>query len=425
MKKTIRDLEVENKRVLVRLDYNVPIDKETKKIMDDNRIMESLATVNYLCDHKAKVIICSHLGRPDGRFSEEYSLKPVAEYLGKLIKHKVEFASDIIGADAHKKIKNMQAGDVVVLENVRFDKREEENDEEFSRELADLADYYVNDAFGTAHRKHASTYGVAEILPNAVGSLINKELKVINGILSEPKRPFVAVLGGAKIQDKIPVIENLLDKADTLLIGGGMAYTFVKAQGGKVGKSLVDATKLDLCKKYLEKAKKNNVEIVLPVDNLCNLDFESKVKPVKFPSNEIGDEYMGLDIGPKTVKLFSKYIKTAGTIVWNGPMGVFEKPEYAHGTNRIAKAVAKSRAFSFVGGGDSAAAVVRAGYSKRIDHLSTGGGASLILFEGGSLPGIDIIDEVGTKHVNKKATSKKVATKKTTTAKKTTRKVTK
>lgn len=398
MKRTIKDIDVAGKRVLLRLDLNVPMNTKTGHITDDTRIMESLSTINYLCDKKAKVIICSHLGRPNGVADEKYSLAPVADKLARLIKNKVIFATDTVGEDAKNKIANMEDGSVVVLENLRFDKREEENDESFCKELASLADIYVNDAFGTAHRKHASTYGVAKLLPNAIGFLINKELKVIGNILSNPDRPLVAVLGGAKIKDKIPVIENLLDKADTILIGGGMAYTFIKAKGGHVGRSLVDEEKIDMARNFLEKAKHSRAELVLPVDNICNLDIDSKEKPRKFPSDSIDDNYMGLDIGPKTIKLFKKYIKQAGTVVWNGPMGVFENPVYAKGTNKIAKYVAKTKAFSFVGGGDSASAVVKSGYGKRIDHLSTGGGASLSLLEGKSLPGLEVISDIENKN---------------------------
>lgn len=394
MKRTIKDIDVKGKKVLLRLDFNVPMNTKTGHITDKTRIMESLATINYLCEQGAKVIICSHLGRPNGARNDKYSLASVASELQKLVKSKVTFATDTVGEDAKSKIKAMDDGDIVVLENLRFDAREEENDEGFSKELASLADIYVNDAFGTCHRKHASTYGVARLLPNAIGFLISKELKVISRILSNPDRPLVAVLGGAKIKDKIPVIENLLDKADTILIGGGMAYTFLKAEGGKVGKSLVDEEKIDMVKSFLEKSKNSRAELVLPVDNVCNVDFDSKLKPKKFASMAIGDEYMGLDIGPKTIKLFKSYIKRAGTVVWNGPMGVFENPLYARGTNKIAKYVAKSKGFSFVGGGDSASAVVKSGYGKMIDHLSTGGGASLALLEGKSLPGVDVISEV-------------------------------
>lgn len=393
MKRTIKDLDIENKKVLLRLDFNVPVDPKTHEITDSTRIMESLSTINYLCEHKAKVIICSHFGRPDGKIDPNFSLKIVAEKLKKIVKNKVEFATDTVGKDARQKIKTMIPGEIVVLENLRFDKREEENDEEFCKELASMVDIYVNDAFGTAHRKHASTYGVAKLLPNAVGFLIGKELKVMNQIMTEPNRPFVAILGGAKISDKIPVIENLIDKADAILIGGGMSYTFLKAKGGKVGKSMVDNTKVEFVKKLMEKAISKNVEIVLPKDIMCSREFDSKEKPKKFLAMEIDDDYMGLDIGPKTIKMFKKYIKKAGTVIWNGPLGVFENPMYARGTMKVAKFMAKSKAFTFVGGGDSAAAVVKSGYAKEINHLSTGGGASLMLLEGKILPGIEVISE--------------------------------
>ena len=322
MKRTIKNIDVKDKRILLRLDLNVPIDLKTHTITDTNRIMQSLATINYLCEHGAKVIICSHLGRPDGQVNLDYSLRPVAECLAKLVKNEVTFALDTIGKDAKQKIEAMESGDIVVLENLRFDKREEDNDPAFCKELAKLADIYVLDAFGTAHRKHASTFGVSKLLPNAVGLLIGKELKGISNVLDNPKRPLVAVLGGAKIEDKIPVIENLLNFANYILIGGGMAYTFVKAQGGSVGQSLVDESKLSLAKELLEKAESKGVAIVLPIDNVCNTSVDSKSKAKVFPSSQIPNEYMGLDIGKKTIKLFKKYIKKAGTVVWNGPMGV-------------------------------------------------------------------------------------------------------
>ena len=373
------------------------------------------------------------MGRPEG-IDKKYSLKPVAEKLEKILKHKVFFAEDTVGKDAKTKSKELCDGEVLVLENLRFDKREEENDEGFCKELASLADIYVNDAFGTAHRKHASTYGVANLLPNAVGFLMGKELKVINGILDNPKRPFVAILGGAKIKDKIPVIENLILKADTILIGGGMSYTFKKALGGNVGKSLVDEEKLELAKSLIEKAKANNVELVLPVDTVCALDFSSEAKSKKFSAEQIPDEYMGMDIGKKTIKIFKKYIKKAGTIVWNGPLGVFEFDKFAKGTNKIAKAISKTKAFTFIGGGDSASAIIKSGYAKEVNHISTGGGASLNMLEGKVLPGVEAIDEVGqekkfvkdknTSKTAKKSTSKKPATKKSTAKKTTTKKST-
>ncbi len=392
MKKSIKDLEVKGKKVLLRLDLNVPLNKTTGEISDDTRIMESLSTINYLCENGAKLIICSHLGRPEG-VDKKYSLKVVADKLGMILKNKVTFAEDTVGKDAKAKVKAMEEGEIVLLENLRFDEREEANDEKFCKELASLADIYVNDAFGTAHRKHASTYGVAKLLPNAVGFLMSKEIKVINQILEAPQKPFVAILGGAKIKDKIPVIENLIGKADTILVGGGMAYTFQKAIGGKVGTSLVDEEKIELAKELIEKAKKNNVEFVLPVDTMCAKEF-ADTKAKKFPATAIPDDFMGMDIGPKTVKIFKKYIKNAGTIVWNGPLGVFEFKNFAKGTNKVAKAIGKTKAFSFIGGGDSASAIIKSGYAKEVSHISTGGGASLSMLEGKVLPGVDIIEEV-------------------------------
>ena len=393
MKKSIKELDVKGKKVLLRLDLNVPLNKTTGEISDDTRIMESLSTINYLCENGAKLIICSHLGRPEG-VDKKYSLKVVAVKLEKLVKNTVLFAEDTVGADAKAKAKALKEGEILLLENLRFDKREEENDEKFCKELASLADVYVNDAFGTAHRKHASTYGVAKLLPNAVGFLMNKEIKVITQILENPQRPFVAILGGAKIKDKIPVIENLIGKADAILVGGGMAYTFQKAMGGNVGTSLIDEEKIELAKKLIEKAKKNNVEFVLPIDNLAGKEFSNDQKPKKCVAGQIPEGFMGLDIGPKTAKLFAKYIKKAGTVVWNGPLGVFEFSNFAKGTNKVAKAIAKSRAFSFIGGGDSASAVVKSGYAKKVSHISTGGGASLNMLEGKILPGVDVIAEV-------------------------------
>lgn len=393
MKKFIKDVDVKGKKVLLRLDLNVPLD-DNGHITDLNRIMESMVTINYLCEHKAKVIICSHLGRPKGELNLKYSLKPVALALAKLSKYKVTFALDTIGEDALAKIENMKDGEIVLLENLRFDSREEANDDEFATSLASLADLYCLDAFGTAHRKHASTYGVASHLPSCVGFLIHKELKSAENILSHPKRPLVAILGGSKVDDKLPVIENLINIADKILIGGAMSFTFVKAEGGNVGNSLVDETRLEDVKKWLQLAEEKNVQIILPVDYVCNKSIDCTDKPVTFEASNIEDGYMGLDIGKKTIKLFKKNIKKAGSIVWNGPMGVFEKEEYSLGTKKIAKFASRSKAFTFVGGGDSVAAVVRLKCSKKINHLSTGGGASLMLLSGKSLPCIDNIEEV-------------------------------
>lgn len=389
MKKTIKDLDVKGKKVLLRVDFNVPM--ENGVITDDNRILESLATINYLIDNGAKLIVCSHLGRPKGKVDLKYTLKPVADRLASLVKAPVYFAEDTVGPDAKKKAKALKEGEILVLENLRFQAEEEANDPKFVKKLASLADIYVNDAFGTAHRKHASTYGVAELLPNAVGFLMGKEIKVIDGLLTNAEKPFVAILGGAKIEDKIPVIENLIKKVDTILIGGGMAYTFIKAEGGKVGASLVDDSKLDLAKKLLKKAEKKGVKIVLPVDVVANTEFADKGKIKKFPANNIPDNYQGLDIGPKTVKIFKSYIKNAKTVIWNGPVGVCEFNHFKVGTDKVAKALAKSKAFSFIGGGDSAAAIIKLGYARKISHISTGGGASLTMLEGKKLPGVEVI----------------------------------
>ncbi len=389
MKKTIKDINVKGKRVLLRVDFNVPM--ENGVITDDNRIMESLATINYLVDEGARLIVCSHLGRPKGKVDLKYTLKPVADRLASLVKAPVTFAEDTVGADAKKKAKALKDGEILVLENLRFQEEEEANEPKFVKKLASLAEIYVNDAFGTAHRKHASTYGVAELLPNAVGFLMGKEIRVIDNLLTNAERPFVAILGGAKIEDKIPVIENLLKKVDTILIGGGMAYTFIKAQGGKIGGSLVDDTKLELAKKLLKAAEKKGVKIVLPVDVKANTEFSNTGKIKKFPSNDIPDNYEGLDIGPKTTKIFKSYIKSAKTVIWNGPVGVCEFDNFKVGTDKIAKALAKSKAFSFIGGGDSAAAIIKLGYSRKISHISTGGGASLTMLEGKKLPGVEII----------------------------------
>ncbi|MDR0850048.1 MAG: phosphoglycerate kinase [Christensenellaceae bacterium] len=404
MKTTIKDINVKGKTILLRVDFNVPQD-EKGQIIDDNRIMESLATINYLTEQGAKVIACSHLGRPNG-IDPKLTLRPVAERLSQLIKAPVVFATDTVGKDAKEKAKALKSGEVLLLENLRFNPGEDKNDPKFAKELSLLADIYVNDAFGTAHREHASTYGVANLLPNAVGFLMGKEIKVINSILSEPKRPFVAILGGSKIKDKIQVIENLLRVVDTLIIGGGMAYTFIKAQGGSIGKSLLDGTNIDFAKRMLDEAKKKGVKVLLPYDTIAAKEFSNSAKRKKFLTAAIPDDYQGLDIGPKTTKMFIKEIKGAGTIIWNGPVGVYEFSNFANGTLKVAKAVSKCNGFTFIGGGDSAAAVIRLGYAKRIDHISTGGGASLMMLEGKTLPGVDVIRDVEDMIVPKKAAKK-------------------
>ena len=386
--KTLKEIDVENKKVLLRVDFNVPF--QAGKIVDDSRIVAALDTIKYLIDHNAIVIICSHLGRPDGKKDKKYSLEPVANYLAKLLQKDVLFVEDIFGKNTKPLIENLEPKDVVLLENVRFYKQEEECEKEFSKKLASLADIYVNDAFGTMHRKHASTYGVAEFLPSAVGLLVEKELSAFDK-LNNPERPLVAILGGAKVKDKLPIVENLLNIADTILIGGGMSYTFVKAIGGEVGDSLVDETKVELAGQILEKAKEKGVKIVLPIDNVCANAFRIDADKKSFNSAFIPRGYQGMDIGKKTIKLFKKYIRSAKTIVWNGPMGVYEFPRFAKGTIKIAKAVAKSRAYSIIGGGDSAASIKSLKLNKKVGHISTGGGVSLRLLEGKTLPAVDII----------------------------------
>ena len=389
-KKTIEDLDVLNKKVLVRVDFNVPL--KNGVISDDTRIKEALPTINYLLNKGAAVILMSHLGRPDGKPVPEFSLKPVYERVCELMPNrKVYFSSDVVGENAKNLAKNLKSGEVLLLENLRYDAGEEENDKDFAEKLAALGDIYVNDAFGTAHRKHASTYGVAKLLPNAIGFLIEKELKMICGNIDNPKRPFVAILGGAKVADKLGLINTLIDKADTVVVGGGMAFTFLKAMGKNIGNSLVDDEQLEMCKQALEKAKQKGVEVLLPVDVVVASDINAKdgeyLKEIDVPKGK-----MGLDIGKKTIKLFAKAIKKAKTIVWNGPMGVFENPVFATGTYKVAKAVAKSHAISIVGGGDSASAITHMGFEKKITHISTGGGASMKLLEGKVLPAVDIIE---------------------------------
>ncbi len=390
-KKSIDDVEVKGKRVLVRCDFNVPLDGET--ITDPKRIIEALPTIKNLSDRGAKVVLCSHLGRPKGEANPKYSLKPVAKKLSELLEKDVPLAADVIGPDAHAKADALKDGDVMLLENVRYHAEEEKNDPDFAKALASFGDLYVNDAFGTAHRAHASTAGVADYLPAYCGYLIQKEIRIMGGALSNPVRPFVAILGGAKVSDKIGVINNLMEKVDTLIIGGGMAYTFLKAQGHKIGKSLCEEDKLDLARELMEKAKAKNVNFLLPQDNICAREYSADSEPREFPSDEIDDEYMGLDIGPKTVKLFCDAVKDAKTVVWNGPMGVCEFPAFAKGTETLAKAIAESEATSIVGGGDSAAAIEKFGLASKITHVSTGGGASLEFLEGLVLPGIACLQD--------------------------------
>ena len=390
-KKTVKDIDVTGKKVLVRCDFNVPQDKETGAITDNRRIKAALPTIQYLLDNNAKVILCSHLGRPKGEVNPKYSLKPVAEELSKLLGKEVKLSKDVVGEDARKLTENLKEGEIVLLENVRFHKEEEKNDPEFSKQLASLAEIYVNDAFGTAHRAHSSTAGVADYLPAVSGFLIEKELEFLGGALENPKRPFVAILGGAKVSDKIGVIENLLDKVNALIIGGGMAYTFFKAQGLNIGTSICEEDKLDLAKEILEKAKQKNVELVLPVDNKVAKEFSADSEYIEVPSNEIPDGYMGLDIGTKTIEKFKSVLKDAKTIVWNGPLGVFEFDRFAIGTNEVAKILADLDATTIIGGGDSAAAIEKLGLADKMTHISTGGGASLEFLEGKDLPGISCL----------------------------------
>ena len=386
-KKTIYDVDVKGKKVLLRCDFNVPQDKETGEITSDKRIVAAIPTIKYLLENGAAVISCSHLGKPKGEWKTKLTLAPVAKRLSQLLGQEVIFASDIIGEDAQAKAAALQPGQIMLLENLRFDIREEKNGADFAKALADMADIFVSDAFGTVHRAHASTAGVAAYLPAYSGLLVNKELSIMGKALDDPKRPFVAVLGGAKVSDKINVINNLLEKADTIIIGGGMAYTFKKAQGYEIGTSLLEADRIDYAKEMIEKAAAKGVKFLLPVDNLCAAEFSADAEPVLVEGN-IPENLMGMDIGPKTVELFAEAVKGAGTIVWNGPMGVFEFDKFAGGTKAMAKALAESGAVTIVGGGDSAAAVQKLGFADKITHISTGGGASLEFLEGKELPGV-------------------------------------
>jgi len=385
-KKTIEDIDVKGKRVFARCDFNVPI--ADGKITDDKRIVEALPTIKYLASQGARVILSSHMGRPKGEFNMKYSLAPIAERLSELLGKKVELAADVIGPDAKAKAAALNDGDVMLIENVRFHAEEEKNDPAFAKELASMADIFVNDAFGTAHRAHASTAGVADYLPSVCGYLIQKEISIMGGALADPKRPFVAILGGAKVSDKIGVITNLLDKVDTLIIGGAMAYTFNKALGYDIADSLCEDDKLELAKELMAAAKTKGVNFLLPVDNHAGDKYDPDCNDIYVDSDNIPAGYMGLDIGPRTEKLFADAIKGAGTVVWNGPMGVSEWEKFASGTRAIATAVAESGAISIIGGGDSAAAIELLGFADKMTHISTGGGASLEFLEGRELPGI-------------------------------------
>lgn len=395
-KKTVKDLDVRGKKVLVRVDFNVPLSKEEKgKIADDARIKAALPTINSLSENGAKVILMSHLGRPKGEANPDFSLKPVADYLKNEYKDKFAFipSDEVVDEKVKEEVNKLADGQIALLENTRYRKEETKNGEDFAKELASLADLYVNDAFGTSHRAHASNVGVASILPSAVGFLIEKEIEVMGKALEAPDHPFVSILGGAKVSDKIGVIENLITKVDTILIGGGMAYTFLKAMGKEIGKSLLEEDKMDLSLELIEKAKANGVEILLPVDVVIADKIEAGVDTEIVDIDDIPVDKEALDIGPKTAKLFAEKIKAAKTVVWNGPMGVFEIKEFSNGTNEVAKALADSDAVTIVGGGDSALAIEMAGLKDKITHVSTGGGASLEFLEGKALPGISAIED--------------------------------
>lgn len=393
MKKTVKDVDVRSKRVLVRVDYNVPLDANGN-VSDDKRITASLPTINYLLEQGARIILCSHLGRPKGEVKKEFSLAPVAKRLKELLPGvNIYFASDCIGEEAERKAAALKDGEILLLENLRFHKEEEKNDPEFAKKLASLAEIYVNDAFGTVHRAHASTAGVAAYLPAVAGFLIGKELSIMGGALENPERPFVAILGGAKVADKIGVITNLLNKCDTLLIGGGMAYTFFKAMGYEIGDSLLDAESIDLAKQLMETAKQKGVKLLLPVDTVVAKAFAADAEHMTVAANAIPAGWQGLDIGEKTRELFAAEIKNAKTVIWNGPMGVFEFPEFAKGTEAVAKACAECGGTTIIGGGDSASAVKKLGYADKMTHISTGGGASLEFLEGKVLPGVAALND--------------------------------
>lgn len=390
-KKTVEDIDVSGKRVLVRCDFNVPL--KDGVITDDKRIVGALPTIKYLIENGAKVILCSHMGRPKGEFNMKYSLAPVAKRLSELLSKEVPLAKDVIGESAKSLAAGLNDGDVMLIENVRFHKEEEANDAEFSKELASMADIFVNDAFGTAHRAHASTAGVADYLPAVCGYLIQKEISIMGKALSDPARPFVAILGGAKVSDKIGVINNLIEKVDTLIIGGGMAYTFMRALGDSIGTSICEEDKIGLAGELMAKAKEKGVSFIIPIDNVVGKEYNENTEHMVIDSDCLPDEWMGLDIGPKTRKLFADAVAGAGTVIWNGPMGVSEWENFAAGTSAVAKAVADSGAVSIIGGGDSAAAVEKLGFADKMTHISTGGGASLEFLEGIELPGIACLQD--------------------------------
>ena len=391
-KKTVQDIDLKGKKVFVRCDFNVPMD-ENRNITDNRRIVAALPTIKYLIEQNCKIILASHLGRPKGEVKPEFSLAPVAAELSKQLGQEVLMAKDVIGESAKDLAKNLQEGQVMLLENVRFHREETDNDPEFAKELASMAEVFVNDAFGTAHRAHASTEGVSHYLPSVSGFLIEKDLKFLGDALNNPTRPFVAILGGAKVSDKIGVIDSLLEKVDTLMIGGGMAYTFFKAQGYEVGNSLCEPDKCDLALSLMEKAKNKGVKLLLPVDTKVGKEFKPDTESKTVAWTEIPEEWEGFDIGEKTIEMFKEELKTAKTVVWNGPLGLFEFDQFAIGTNAIAHALAEIDATTIIGGGDSAAAVEKAGLADKMTHISTGGGASLEFLEGKKLPGIECLQD--------------------------------
>lgn len=393
-KKTIEDVDVKGKRVLVRCDFNVPL--QEGKITDENRLIGSLPTIKYLMENNAKVILCSHLGKPKGEAKPEMSLLPVAKRLSELLKKEVVFAADdnVVGENAKAAVKNMKDGDVILLENTRYRIEETKNQDNFSKELASLGEIFVNDAFGTAHRAHCSTVGVTKFLPTAVcGYLIQKELEFLGNAIENPSRPFTAILGGVKVSDKINVINNLLEKVDTLIIGGGMSYTFARAQGYTIGTSVVEEDKIEYAKEMIDKAKEKGIKLLLPVDRVVTDKFDESARPILEDDKNIKDGYMGMDIGPKTAKVYADAIKNSKTIIWNGPMGVFEFKNFAKGTFAVAKAMAESGAITIIGGGDSAAAINQLGFGDKMTHISTGGGASLEFLGGEELPGISALND--------------------------------
>ena len=391
-KKTIKDIDVKGKKVLVRCDFNVPLD-ENKNITDNTRIVAALPTIKYLLENNCSLILCSHLGRPKGEVKPEFSLAPVAKELSKLLDKEVIMAKDVVGEDATSKAAELKEGEILLLENVRFHREETDNDPEFSKKLADMAEIFVNDAFGAAHRAHSSTEGVAAYLPAVSGLLIEKELQFLGNALNNPERPFVAILGGAKVSDKIGVIDSLLEKVDTLMIGGGMAYTFFKAQGYEVGNSICEVDKLELAKEAMAKAKDRGVKLMLPVDTKIGKEFKPDTESKTVAWTEIPEGWEGFDIGAETIKMFKEELQKAKTIVWNGPLGLFEFDQFAIGTNEIAKTLAEIDATTIIGGGDSAAAVKKAGLQDKMTHISTGGGASLEFLEGKKLPGIECLQD--------------------------------